>query len=146
MKSNDIEYFTNEIIKKKDLESNFFSDLGVTLDNFLANTKGESHHSLKELKLALEVFMMDEVGSTKKFGESVWVYGKMASKNDKEYLRTLLLESIEARNSSVYQLLCVLDSIGEKTLENSGSMFELECNFTKARLYLQKEGILSQPD
>lgn len=71
------------------------------------------------------------------FGTSVWAFGKIAEKSDKNFLDILLMEGIYGDSESLYQIICALGNIGVKLFDGGGSsMFEVEENIDAAKKYL----------
>lgn len=93
---------------------------------------------VKLLKVALFKYINALSNTSSKTASAIWSYGKIADVHDKAYLSEVLRKYLHD-NSVIYQVMCVLDSLGEDILNSSNSLFDVEVNKLSAETYLSKQ-------
>lgn len=72
-------------------------------------------------------------------GSAIWAFGKIADKSEIHFLQKLLGSNINGSAQTIYQILCVLDALGENVFLGHGesSVLDSDNNISYAKQYLE---------
>ncbi|CAA0121107.1 Uncharacterised protein [Halioglobus japonicus] len=95
-----------------------------------------SESDAAKLKQQLVNFIKNEDSGSPLLGSAIWALGKSVVKNDIEFLVDTLKRCLCVSSENLYQVMCVLDLLGENVLGSSSSLFDSKENQEKAICYL----------
>lgn len=90
-----------------------------------------------KLKISLVNYIKKESPDSPELGSSVWALGKIVGGSDKVFLVDTLKRCLNKSPENLYQVMCVLDSLGEGILGPDSSLFDSKENKKKAIVYLK---------